>query len=78
MRITFELPDRIKALHGCAIYDDGTETLNLKMATWDMPTDGLKDGMIVKIPSGERLDIVEECDPAVDGSLGDWTRGEQE
>ena len=57
MRITFDIPDNTKAFHGCAIYDDGTEKLSLKLATWDMPTDGLEDGMIIKIPTGERLDI---------------------
>ena len=56
MRITFDIPDRTKAFHGCAVYDCGTECVDLKMATWDMPTDGLEDGMIVQVPSGKSLD----------------------
>ena len=60
MRITFDVPDRTKAFHGCAIYDEGTEKIDLKLVTWDMPTDGLVDGMIIQLPSGKRLDIEEE------------------
>ena len=56
MRITFDIPDTTKTFHGCAVYDKGTETIDLQMATWDMPTDGLEDGMIIKVPTGERLD----------------------
>ena len=43
-----------------AIYDEGTEKIDLRLATWDMPTDGLVDGMIIHVPSGKRLDIEEE------------------
>lgn len=60
MRITFDVPDSTKAFHGCAIYDEGTEKIDLRLATWDMPTDGLVDGMIIHVPSGKRLDIEEK------------------
>lgn len=59
MRITFDIPDTTKAFHGCAVYDNTKDTA-LQMCTWDMPTNGLENGMIIQLPSGKRLDINEE------------------
>ena len=57
MRITFEIPDTTKAFHGCAVYDSiDPDVIHMQMCTWDMPTDGLEDGMIIRLPDGKRLD----------------------
>ena len=59
MRITFEIPDTTKAFHGCLVYEK-EKGFDLQMVTWDMPTSGLEDGMIVRLPDGKRLDGKQE------------------
>ena len=49
MKITFDIPDSTRAFHGCLIYEV-KDSINFQLVTWDMPTDGLKDGMIVELP----------------------------
>ena len=64
MRITFDIPDTVKAFHGCIVYDKGTTNFDLQMCTWDMLTDGIQDGMCVVLPPS-RLDknqILEQGD----------------
>lgn len=54
MKITFDIPDKTRAFHGCLVYEKD-EGFDLQMVTWDMPTNGLEDGMLVVLPP-ERLD----------------------
>ena len=61
MKITFEIPDDTKAFHGCLVYDDG-DPLTLKLVTWDMPTSGIEDGMVVVLPP--KKDGEHDADPA--------------
>lgn len=49
MKITFDVPDSTKAFHGCLVYER-EKGLGLQMVTWDMPTNGLEDGMTVVLP----------------------------
>lgn len=63
MRITFEIPDKTKAFHGCLVYEkDKEKGFDLQMVTWDMPTSGFEDGMIVRLPDGKRLDGEHDAD----------------
>ena len=49
MKITFDIPDKTRAFHGCLVYEK-EKGCDLQMVTWDMPTNGLEDGMIVILP----------------------------
>ena len=57
MKITFDIPDSTKAFHGCLVYEK--KVFNLQMVTWDIPTNGLEDKMLVVLPP-ERLDGEQE------------------
>lgn len=58
MKITFDIPDKTRAFHGCLVYEK-EKGFDLQMVTWDMPTNGLEDGMLVVLPP-ERLDGEQE------------------
>lgn len=49
MKITFDIPDSAKAFHGCLVYEVNN-SIDLQLVTWDMPTHGLRDGMVVELP----------------------------
>ena len=57
MRITFDIPDSTKTFHGSLVFDAGTERFDMRMVSWDLSTLEIEDGMIIKVPGGERLDV---------------------